>query len=114
MKISEVFTGGTFSSLETIQTLIRRDVNNSDYNLIEGIHLGLKRALKFVTGEGETFEGVTKVFPNTIPILHPNPTRFSTRRAFMAKIKKGSQRIRKHLTRNDDFISPTKISLKLS
>jgi hypothetical protein len=84
----------------------------SEYIIIEGNYLRLKRALRFLTGEGETCEGITKVFPNTISILNPNPTRFnsSTRRAFMAKIKKGSQNIRKHLTRNDDFITPAKIS----
>ena len=63
--------------------------------------------LKYVLGQGTHYDGIKNVFGNTAPLLYPNPTKYSSSNVtnLMDKIKKGSNKFRKVLTRNQDFIS---------
>jgi hypothetical protein len=66
---------------------------------------------KYVLGNG-THHDVKKVFPNTAPLLHSRPPKnsFSNIENFMGKIKKGSNKFRKVLTKNQDFITPARMN----
>ena len=67
--------------------------------------------MKFVMGMKEQMEGVALVFPMTIPTVTSNPPRnfSSTLKTLTSKIKKGSQKYRLILTRENDFITPARI-----
>ena len=71
----------------------------------------LRRAMKFVTGMSERCEGVKLSFPMTIPALDPKPLKYSSSslRTFTSKIKRGSQKFRALLTREDDFIDDARL-----
>ena len=59
----------------------------------------------------EQNEGVNLSFPMTVPALDPKPYNYSSLslRTFTEKIKKGSQKFRALLTREDDFLDEAKV-----
>ena len=64
-----------------------------------------------MTGMKEQSEEVNPYFPMIITALDPKPTKYSssTLRTFTGKIKKGSQKFRALLTREDDFMDEARI-----
>ena len=59
----------------------------------------------------ERCEGVQLSFPMTNPALDPKPLKYSSSslRTFTGKIKRGSQKFRALLTRDDDFIDDARV-----
>ena len=66
---------------------------------------------KYILGQGTHHDGVNRVFGDTAPLLYPNPPKYSSSNIsnLMGKIKKGSQKFRKSLTRTQDFIRKSKM-----
>ena len=111
IKVIYVFSACRFKSQEQLEALVHRDEEEADFRLEEGSFLRLKLAVKFITGMREQCEGVNLTFPMTIPALDPKPLKYSSSslRTFTGKIKKGSQKFRALLTREDDFKDETKV-----
>ena len=67
--------------------------------------------MKFILGMREPMEGTDIIYPMTIPAITPNPTKYSssTMGTLVKKIAKGSQKFRLILTRDSDFLTPTKV-----
>ena len=67
--------------------------------------------MKFFTGMSERCEGVPLSFLMTIQALDPKPLKYSSSslRRFTGKIKRGSQKFRTLLTREDDFIDDARV-----
>ena len=66
---------------------------------------------KYILGQGSHYDGVKRVFGDTALLLYPNPPRYSSSNIsnLMGKIKKGSQKFRKVLTKNQDFNTNSKL-----
>ena len=60
------------------------------------------QSAKYILGNGTHHDGIKKVFGNTAPLLYPSPAKYSSSNVtkLMEKIKKGSQKFRKVLTRH--------------
>ena len=78
IKIIDIYRGGIIKPREEISTLIKDKYDIQDYDLEEGSYLRLKRAMKFILGMRETMEGRDIIFPMTIPVITPNPTKYSS------------------------------------
>ena len=100
-------------SQEQLEALVHRDEEEADFRLEEGSYLRLRRAIKFVTGMSERCEGVQLSFPMTIPALDPKPLKYSSSslRTFTGKIKRGSQKFRALLTRDDARVQSWRATL---
>ena len=111
IRIIDIFSACRLKPMEQLEALVHRDEDEADFQIAEGSYLRLARAMKFVTGMQERYEGVPLSFPMTIPALDTKPLKYSSSslRTFTGKIKKGSQKFRAILTRNADFIDETKL-----
>jgi hypothetical protein len=74
---------------EALESLIRRN-SNEDYVLGRNTAILLKNMTKYILGNGTHYDGVKKVFPNTAPLLHSRPPKYSSSNIenLMGKIKK--------------------------
>jgi hypothetical protein len=68
--------------------------------------------MKYILGFGTHYDGIKKIFPNTIPCLDTRPPKYSSSNVenMMSKIKKGSKSYRKILTRQQDFITAARLN----
>ena len=93
-----------------LENLIRLH-GNLNYKIGENTRIQLLSICKYIIGNGTHHGGVKKVFGNTAPLLYPTPTMYSSSNVtnLMGKIKKGSQKLRKVLTRNQDFVTNSRL-----
>jgi hypothetical protein len=111
INLNELYEGGRFLEDEDLETLIRRN-SNDDYVLGPNTAISLKNMMKYVLGIGTHYDGVKKIFPNTVPVLDARPPKYSSSNIenLMSKIKRGSKNFRKVLTRHQDFITTARLN----
>ena len=106
LRLHEVFQGGVFKSFEALETTCRNSLREPNFSLQEGPYLRLKNAMQRVLGQNKTYQGVTRVYSDVIPLMNPNPPEFSysSLADLLLKTKKGSGKLRKILSRGE--VSP--------
>ena len=69
---------------------------------------------KYILGQGSHRDRIKRVFGDTAPLIYPTQPRYSSSNIsnLLGKIKKGSQKFRKVLNKNQDFINNSKIEWK--
>ena len=103
INLNELYDGGRFIEEPALEDLIRVD-GNINYRIGENTRIQLISIFKYILGNGSHHDGVKKS-------LYPTPNRYSLTNIsnLIGKIKKGSQKFRKVLTRNQDFITNSRL-----
>ena len=106
INLNELYDGGRFIEEPALGNLIRLN-GNINFRIGENTRIKWMSICKYILGQGSHRDRIKRVFGDTAPLIYPTQPRYSSSNIInlLGKIKKGSQKFRKVLNKNQDFIT---------
>ena len=106
LNLNELYDSGRPLADEALENLTRLN-GIINFTLKENTRLRLYALLKYVLGMGTHHDATKRPFGNCAPLMNPRPSKHSSSNItnLMEKIKKGSQKLRKAIEKDQDFIN---------
>ena len=103
LRLSELYSGGRPKNKEELQETCRASLHSEDFSLSENSFLRIKNCLNYILGQKEKYDGVKRCYSGVLPIMTPNPPKYSSASlgALLHKLTQGSSRVRAILSRGD-------------
>ena len=109
LQVNDLYEAGKKASQEALEDKIRKQFPG--YTLRENTYLRLMWTTNFLCGHGRMHQNYERVFPATIPLLNPTQARYtySCLQTQFKAVKRGSKAFRKSFSKNDGFLTATRV-----